>query len=315
MSNRFISKVIVTILFSAFFSNISAQKVLTKSEQEASNIIKYANLVIQMNNSCTESLSYYENTISTADQNAEKLKRNPNTQPFFVNCNVMSINKQEITKYESQMKAIQNFDEKDRISSLTKEAVNNTEKVGEWCSKISEYFSKGSYKTDDNMAQYPPMKDSLLYYVDLAYDNWHQASSLAAKAGDRAELILLKKSKIADFVIPMKTDLSSLKELLDLFKDKNVKTVVIKEKADLLSASINKNKDLTRKDLTKLGDIYYKEVYETFYRNCTNSLGNIISLCDKLDQQADGDQLNSLYSHASSSCGSAIEQYNTFINQ
>lgn len=282
----------------------------------ASKIIRMGNSVIDLSNDAVQTLDNYRNMVSTADNNVSRLKSNPNLSPYFVNYKIYNSDQRKNTEYAEASKLAPAFDEKaELISAMTKanadlaEVVKNSE-------ILSNYFSNKEYQSDADFSKYPALKDNTMSSVDKAFASWKAASQLASKAGDKAELLLLKDSKIADFVIPMKTDLIALKAVLVKVGDSQSDLSSLETEVSTLKASVDKNKDVSTKDIKKLSDLYYKEVYETFYRKCsqaTETLGKLVEILKS--GETDGNRLSSFYNNARVAYGDAVDQYNTFVSQ
>lgn len=282
----------------------------------ASKIIRMGNSVIDLSNDAVQTLDNYRNMISTADNNASRLKSNPNLSPYFVNYKIYNSDQRKNTEYAEASKLAPAFDEKaELVSAMTKanadmaEVVKNSE-------VLSNYFSNKEYQSDADFSKYPALKDNTVSSIDKAFASWRTASQLASKAGDKAELLLLKDSKIADFIIPMKTDLIALKAVFAKVGDQQSDLSALGTEIATLKASIDKNKDVSTKDIKKLSDLYYKEVYETFYRKCSQSTETLGKLVEILKSgEKDENRLSGFYNNARNAYGDAIDQYNTFVGQ
>lgn len=311
-------KLKLTFLASVLLMSIAAmsqQKTYTKAELDASNIIRLCNSVIELSNKNRTSADNYKSMLSTAESNMGKLKRNPNVQPFFVNYKNFQATFGDQKEYALAYKGAPDFAQKKQIADLITTADKNIENAVKWATAISQYFSEKKYLTDTDFVQYPPMQDSLTYYFQKGYTGWGEASRLASKAGNEAELVLLQKSKIAEFIIPMKSDLNGLEAIIELFNQETVDHEQIRKGISEVSKSINQNKDISTKDVKKLSDIYYKEVFQKFYTKSEEAIKEMNALNLEIETNPTSTRLNSLYSSAVSSYGNVVEAYNTFISQ
>lgn len=309
-------KILGLLTLSLFSFSANAQQKNSPAKVNASKIIRMSNSVIILNNENMDVIDSYKQIVVTADNNVKRLKNNDKAQVHFVNYKIYTPNQRSNAEYAEASKIAPAFDEKTALIETMTEANSNMTNMVKWSKALSDYFSNKEYLTDTSFENYPTLKDSTLFYVDKAYSSWRTASQLAATAGDKAELLLLKDSKIADFVIPMKTDLINLKTIFSKIGDPQSDLSSIENDITSLKASIEKNKDISSKDVKKLSDIYYKEVYMTFYSKCTQSVDTLGKLANMLkDGEKDGDSLSSFFASAQSSYGQAIEQYNTFIKQ
>lgn len=294
---------------------ISQQKTYTKAELDASNIIRLCNSVIDLSNKNRTSADNYKSMLSTAESNINKLKRNPNVQPFFVNYKNFQACFGDQKEYQLAYKGAPDFAEKKEISDIIIAADKNIGNAVKWATAMSEYFSEKKFLSDTDFAQYTPMQDSLTLYFQKGYTGWSAASRLASKAGNEAELILLKKSKVAEFIIPMKSDLNALEAIIELLNQDQSDSQQIRTDLSAVSKSINQNKDISTKDVKKLSDIYYKEVFQKFYSNSEETVKAIDALDVEIQSNPQSDRLQNLYSYVISSYRSAVEQYNTFVSQ
>ncbi|MBF0574505.1 hypothetical protein [Dysgonomonas sp. GY617] len=294
---------------------MSQQKTYTKAELDASNIIRLCNSVIELSNKNRTSADNYKSMLSTAESNLSKLKRNPNVQPFFVNYKNFEACFGDQKEYAAAYKGAPEFAEKKDIANTITLADKNIANAVKWATAMSDYFSEKEYLTDTEFAKYPAMQDSLAFYFQKGYTGWSEASRLASKAGNDAELILLQKSKIAEFIIPMKSDLNALEAILELFNQEAIDSELVKAGISAASKSIAQNKDISTKDVKKLSDVYYKEVFQNFYRKSEEALKAMDALNLELETNPKSDRLNNLYSSAMSNYRGVVEAYNTFIGQ
>ena len=293
-----------------------AQKKPTKAELDASKIIQYGNTVIELGNSYTQTLKNYESVLKSAENNLESVTKNPNLSPHFVNCNVISVKASQQTAYNTASKTVQAFPEKSDIDKFVNQGEKDIKSIGVWCTALSEYASKKEYKEDQDLVKYITIRDSLNFHIAQAYTSWMSASKQASIAGNRAELILLEGSRIASFIIPMKKDLNSLKDVFNMINTETPNIDAIKTVLAELKISIDKNKDTSTKDISKLSDIYYKEVYQTFYRKCSSAVESLNTVTSRLqEKEIDVNNINSWFGSASSDYNSAIEEYNKFVSQ
>lgn len=311
-------KVKLTFLASILMMSISVsaqQKTYSKAELDASNIIRLCNSVIELSNKNRTSADNYKNMLSTAESNIGKLKRNPSTQPFFVDYKNFAGCFGDQKEYQLAYKGAPEFAEKKDIANTIATANKDIDSAIKWATAMSEYFSQKTYLTDTDFAKYPAIQDSLSFYFQKGYNAWSTASALASKAGNNAELVLLQKSKIAEFVIPMKSDLNGLEAIMELFNQDQIDSNAIKAELANVSQSIATNKDISTKDVKKLSDLYYKEVFQKFYSKSEETVKYMTALNQELEANPKSDRLRSLYGYVTSNYRSAVEEYNTFIAQ
>lgn len=295
--------------------SLSAQKKATKTELEASNIISFGNSVINLGNSYSQTIGNFRSLLNTTDGNIDIYSKNPNRMLYAVNCAVNTVQQDQLTTYTKTLKPGLIFPEKEGIIESVNEGKKDIEELTRWCEQMKQYFSGKEYEKDSDFEKYVIMRDSFNYYIDKASKSWSNASQLASDAGNRAELLLLEKSPLASFVISMKKDLYALESIFKMFSNPTMTPDAIKAAITTLEESISSNENPQNKDFSKLSDIYYKEVFHTFYRNCASSANTLKSLANRLDNEKDPEVLNSWFRTAGSDYSKAIEEYNKFINQ
>lgn len=296
--------------------NVFSQKKMTRAELDASKIIQFGNSVIDLGNSYSQTLNNYQNMLSGVHNNMERISKNPNITPQAVKCGIITVQVRQQTAYSAALKAAPAFDEKADIEKYVSEGENDIKNISKWCAVLSSYISNKEFKDDTDFVKYKEINDSLISNLRKASISWRTASGLASDAGDRAELILLEGSPIASFVIPMKKDLISLNVIFNMFKTDTPDVNAIKSALGSLTESINKNKDISTKDMSKLKDIYYKEVYQTFYNKCLSTVKSLVTVTDRLqEKEPDADNINSWFGTASGDYGQAVEKYNAFVSQ
>lgn len=307
---------ILLLAFCTLSLTVQGQQKNSPAKMNASKIIRMSNSVIDLSNDAVQTISSYRSVVSTAEDNVTRLKSNPNQPPFFVNYKLYVPNQKKDAEYEQSSKLAPAFDEKAGLVSAMSSANADMAGMVKATEVLSNYFSNKEYQSDTDFSRYPALRDSVVSVIGRAYDSWRTASQLAAVAGDKAELLLLKDSRIAEFVIPMKTDLIALKAVLVKIGDQQSDLTLLSTDLETLKASVDKNKDISGKDIKKLSDLYYKEVYETFYRKCSQSVETSAKLVEILKGgEKDETRLSSFFNNARSVYSDAVDQYNTFVSQ
>lgn len=279
------------------------------------NVIKYANCVTELNNAYAEPLNDYRNLLMTCDRNIYLLMQNINRSPTSYDCKRLSPYQDEVYACKSKMDSIQPFREKNEIDRMVSRAENACLNVSTCCDRINTYFSQSQYKNDPDFAQYKILKEKMHSAVSQASAMWFEATQEATRVADAAEINLLQYSDKADFVVPMKTDISMFKDLMNSFGAGVIDYTKIRQKIQSLSGSINYNKNLSGKDLSKLSSSNYQMVYNDFYRHCADGVSYITDLTQKMEKNAEVDEIRSIFSKARSAYSSAVDTYNSFINQ
>ncbi len=302
--------------FLIFSIGLCAQKKkVIKPQPDASKIIQLSNSVIDLSNSYSKALENYKNIASSIHSNVEQLVKNPNLTPHAVKCD-LAVHPSIQTAYTTTLNTAPLFDEKMAIKKNVSEGENNIKSVNKWCTALSDYVSNKDFKDDKKLIKYNQINDSLLSNIEKSEISWRAAGHLASNAGNKAEIALLKNSPIASFVIPMKKDLIDLNAIFEMFQTKTPDVNTIKANLNTLKTSIETNKDISKKDTSKLKDVYYKSVYETFYRKCSSATESLNTVTDRLQEtKLDTNNIKSWYNSASSDYNNAVQSYNTFVSQ
>ena len=299
-----------------FSTILSAQKA-TQAELNASKIIDMTNSVVDLYNDYLRQLKKGREGLEKAENNIETLKENINRSAYSFNCNSIIIRSDYIEKYEKAGKAAPIFPEKTKIQAEIKYIQSNNNRLAEHCSALNNYFTKKEYKEDEGFAKYQPLYDSLYNaYKDLSA-SWSRAVNLSSEAGDRSELILLKKSPIAEFIIPMKTDLSAASKILEKFSEEEVDYETIVKDIDALKQDIEKHKSLTGKNVANLEKNSSKANYGGFYSsmeefvNIATTLEELMNPAKPYDKDSyREDRMNNNYSMLREKYNSLISSYN-----
>lgn len=298
-------------------AGIHAQKKkVTKPQSEASKIIQLSNSVIDLSNYYSNSIENYKNLLSSARSNVERVIKNPNLTPYAIKCDLTPVQPGTQNAYATALNNAPIFDEKEAIKKNVSEGENKIKSIDKWCTAMSTYMSNKDFKEDKKLVKYNQISDSLLSNIEKSEISWRTAANLASIAGNKAELVLLKNSPLASFVIPMKKDLNDLNAIFNLFQTKTPDVDAIKSALNTLQTSIETNKNINKKDTTKLKDVYYKNVYETFYLKCSSAAESLNTVTNRLqEKKPDTNNIESWFSSASSDYNEAVKSYNTFVSQ
>ena len=302
---------ILTVLLLSF-SSMTAQT----SEANASKIIDMTNHVVDMYNSYLNSLKKVRQGLEAADKSYEVLSENIERSAYSWDCAYITLRSDYREEFEKAAAAAPAFPEKANIQSGVKYVQDNTERLSKSCSEFREYFIKKEYKQDTDWKKYEELyKNMETAYTDLS-GMWSKTMKLAAEAGDRSELVLLKKSPIAEFIIPMKTDLSSAARLLDMFTEEEVDNAAIKKDIEALKKAVEKNKSLTGKNVANLEKYSSKPNYGGYYESMeefielATKLENLMDPANTMDEERRNQQIENTYSMINYKYNSLVENYN-----
>lgn len=310
-----ITATLLAILLSSLC--LMAQKA-TQAEINASKIIGMTNSVVDLYNSYLPHMKKVREGLSRAEQNIEVLAENINRSAHSWNCSYILMRDDQMNKYEKESKAAPTFPEKTKIQAQIKYIKANTDRLSNNCKALNDYFIKKQYKEDEGFKTYKVLYDSLeIAYKDIS-KSWSTAISLASDAGDRSEIVLLKKSPVAQFIIPMKTDMASASKILDKFTEDEVDYNAIVKDIEALRVSAEKNRDLKGKNVANLKKYSSEPNYGGFYKTMDDFIERAIKLEGLMNpekvQEDSGNELQSkiqtTYTMLRDKYTSLVETYN-----
>ena len=282
--------------------------------KKANNIIKYANSVVALNDVYTASLSNYQRVISIADQNISNI-RQQNYQLNLIGCNSMQLDQNKVLQLQADKDRIHPFAQKNELDRLVEQADNATQNLFYFCQQLDAYFAEGKYNQDVTFCQYGQLKNGFMNAVRHASVSWNNASQSSVSVANAAEIVLLKYNKQADFVVPMKMDITTFKNILIQFSSGNeLNQDLVNQQINQLENSLNLNKNLARENLSKLSNSSHR-LYEEFYQNCINGISGLRVLAQQVGQQKNQIEVQQAYSQIKPAYNAAVDAYNAFVKQ
>jgi hypothetical protein len=292
----------------------------TSAEVQASKVIDYTNEVIDLNNEQIKELKNYNRVLTEAERAMERISTGKYDSRFpapFSTQTTYRVQEGYFIKYDEAEKKAPVFAEKVEIIKLVANARETVNKLGVWSNKLGDYFTKKEFEKDEKYATYPVLVDSFKYYLSGSKKAWHAAVSKASDAGEAAEIIILKKSKIAQFIIPMKTNLKLLEnavdELYGLVNEDEISAdglATLKEHVTALSASLAKDKSVAGKNMALIN---HESDYTSFFEHgegCAKYISLIIEELSK--NEPNDDKLDSNFKMVKTEYDYVIKNYNYF---
>ena len=335
---------LIVTLISASFCGISAQSLKTptgKIEENPTAVLSYAKAVSEISDTYVKSLVYVDTVLMKAADNIRLLQKNAAGKPDLIDCSAMIIDKQTLVQYQSKIKSAPEFPEKNVLNENVSQGMTYYDKVVVSCNNVSDYFSKGLYRDDKEggYKKYLGLLDSVFGNIRNVHVRWAKASMLSAEVQEKASTIILQKSKIGEFAIPMKDDLAALDEMFKMYSLEFVDLNSVISVSNTLQNSIDRNRMPIGKDLNKLSDPSYKDVYDAFYNDLQTSLSSLrvalekksaissdMLIVDMMNPEAEhekkssGPQINvdgmgEDYATAREAYHSAVEKFDHFVKQ
>jgi len=311
-----LSIVVLTLLLSSIC--LTAQK-QTQAEINASKTINMTNTVVDLYNNYLSNIKKVREGLQRAEENIEILKENINRSAHGWNCTNMILHDDMVISFEKACTVAPAFAEKAKIQAEIKYAKANGERLSNHCKALNDYFNKKEYKEDEGFAKFQPLYDSLYNVYKDVSKSWLNAVNLASEAGNKSELVLLKKSPVAEFIIPMKTDLSAVSKLIDMFTEEEADFNAIQKDIEALKISVAKNKSLTGKNVANLEKYSNKLNYEGYYQSMDEAieiaakieeLMNPDKVKDGMNEQRVQDEIENKFSMLNWKYKSLVESYN-----
>lgn len=312
MTTIYLRKSLLLALMSFLSVFLFAQN-YTEDAKKMYNIIKYANSVVALNDAYTASLANYQRIVSTADQNISNISQR-NYQLNYIDCNSLQVDQSKIAQSQSEKNSVTSFTQKAELDRLVSQAENATQNIYYFCQQLDAYFAQAWYNQDANFSRYDELKNGFVNAVRHASMSWSNAAQSSVGAANTAEIAVLRYSKMADFVVPMKTDITAFKNILNQFSSGNdLNYYQIYQQINQLESSLNANKNLSGKNISKLPDSSYQRTYEDFYQNCLNGVYGLRMFAQQMEQQRNQYEIQNTYSQLQSSYSAAANAYNAFV--
>ncbi len=279
------TKTIIALSLLLLSSGARAQ---TMTDANASKLITLVNTVIDISNKYLDQYQYYQNRLDDGEIYRERIQAGNYNSSFSINLNgsdAFPIAVGYYNKYDEALKAVPaTMKEKKEIETAVNSAKASVAGLEKWSKAMKDYYSKKTFE-GDQFAGYATVRDSLGFYLDNTRKAWRKAAGIASDAGDVAEVQLLKKDPISQFLIPMKTDLSSLKKVVDHFYETtdgdDPDYSEVKKEIAALQASAAKNKSTSGKNLSLLS---HESYYTSYYDDMETCAANLLTLIGELEK-------------------------------
>lgn len=300
---------------------------LTKAS--ASKIIEMTNGVVDIYNDQIREIRDVEDCLDRFEKTIEAVSENPNTSAHGASCNNIRVLRNDLVdKMKSKAKLAPAFAEKTEIL----DGVDNLNKEFELakvrCQNVQNYFSTKKYKEDDeNYSTYSALIDTFV----VSYKNINtilgNTMDLASNAGDRAELVVLKTHPLANIIIPMKTNLSAVSQLMSKCRQDEPNAEEIKAAVADIRKKIEKDKVMTPAIKTALkkthnGESQFNYFYQYTgeamekadkfleYLDPNTKITDIDHVFNETEQDARNRHLKNRYNDLKSYYGYMVDAYN-----
>ena len=243
--------------------------VATGPADEASRIIEYTNLVVDMANSHN---SYLKNILSNTNQIEFGLKNPKNLYafagvitPHIMRAGLRNMNGVTIDKPVGELGKENQTYFKTQIAQY-----NSTfEKLQDDYKLLDDYVKAQDYKDDKGTKGYL-LIDTIRNTVQKLYTGKIVLMKKVNELADAAEVVVLKDSPLKEYIIAMKTDMKNFRSFVDLLANHGNDYIKISDKVQAsyknLEAAQIKNANLNIDNAKKANkDAEYKRFYESFH--------------------------------------------------
>ncbi len=270
-------------------------------------IAHYCNSVKQLFNSYNNALEVYSSNLSNTQALLKEYKKNPARRPYYLSCKEeFLIHHKTIAKLKDEILNPPPFlpHQKVIVTNL-KKSFDHFNIISENCSKMSSYVSSKTYLKEDDFKTYNNLYKSSRFSYFECVESFTKVFKYLNKLAVSSEPEIAKTDPVNQWIGPMKKDLKTAGKILDyLFDGKND---MLKRLAIVEENQMESKKDTQKKDLKALKDIYYRSVYEDFYREYERYIKLIRSKAESDNQKVSLSPLLIGYNDM-------VESYNKLIN-
>ena len=268
----------------------TAKKTTTASapltKVSAGKIIDMTNGVVDIYNDQIGEMKDIRDCIDRFEKSIETVAENPNRSTHAANgSGIRAMRNDLLEKFRAKAKLAPAFAEKAEIQSnidmLEKEFVT----VKERCNTVYDYFKNKKFTEDDkDFSNYVALRDTFIASYVKINDLFARTMKLSSAAGDRAELVILKTHPMANVIIPMKTNLSAVKNVMALCREEKPDAEAIKAEVAAIRKSLEKDKVMTAAMKTSLKKSHNGEdIFNRFYEYVGGAMDKTDNFLEYLD--------------------------------
>ena len=292
----------ITVLTVLFFTTSALMAQITMAN--SSKVIEMTNFVNKMYNSYISNMDKVRHGLNISYENMEALHKNKGATIYSWDCADIALRSDYKEAFQKSIKSAPSFPEKAEIQSQINYAEQYNEYLSDCCKALNDYYTKQEFKDDKNWAKYQKLYTELATaYTDMS-KIWKKTIDLATDAGDRAELVTLKRNPISEFIIPMKTDLISARKIMNMYVGDYFDNSTMKKSVADLKRNIVKSRSLNgKRNISFLNKYNKKSAFSDFYKRMDAFLKVAVALeTTYVPQQGDNNNLSLL-----------INEYNSLI--
>jgi hypothetical protein len=292
-------------------------KAQNKADLKTVQLIRLSNAVIKLSNLYLDKYEEYNDMLKYGNRLYEQLKNNADPQPVtFAGSGSFPVDLAMYIEYDEAMADIPNkTEEKQLIAAAVKTAKEHVVSLEKWGKDMKRYFESRTFDRDRFLG-YFIICDSLEHYLHQTRSAWKAASRTASEAGEEAEMKLLKKKPLAPFIIPMKNDMKSsrniLNDLYDMAIESSPDYIALKTSLNIFRSYLDRHRDLSRKNISSIAP------HITFYVDYYNKMDRLADMLDALlnellQANRNVDRINALYRDVDRCHNEAVDSFNDFV--
>lgn len=277
---------LIIVFISASFCGINAQDKKgpgVKTEGDAVAVLSYTKAIAEITDAYGKALTKVDTVLMAVIENIQIAQKKVAGKPSLIDCSVLNFDKQITAQYQSQIKSGPDFPKKNEIIENMNKSMFYYNQIVADCNNFSKYFSKESYKNDEGYKIYLGIFDTINRNIKWVHVHLAQTSILSEAVQESANMEILQNSPIGEFAVPMYNNLKLLGELFKMYSMEFVDINNVTSISNAIQNSIYQNKSANGKDLNKLSNPSYKDLYDSFYNNLQTSLFLIRNALEKKD--------------------------------
>lgn len=290
---------------------------LIAAQNKSQEIINFTKDVSNLISYYSEVVGYYQSRPPyMSEYNIQLLKQNKDATLYYIDPQSTTEKEDNKSNIFSQLQNRDiTFPEKDDLIESINTAITKTNEVKNNCNILSKYFSNKEYLDDSSFSSYQMKITNYQQSVIDAYELWRKASSLNDEIKDNTETNLLKTKKISSFIIPMKEDMDDLKLIVNQVYSQDFSVIILKMDVNNLDTLVEIHKKTANKDITKLKDPSYLDVYNRFYDNMSDCNNTVEKIIECVENKNFSSTLDNLLDKLNEQYNKVIEDYKLFASQ
>ncbi|MEN9918175.1 MAG: hypothetical protein RL662_611 [Bacteroidota bacterium] len=306
---------LIAIFSYGILLSVKAQYKRSEADIKASNTILFCNTTIEMGKNYQKLLKNYDNTIAETKQVMKELKENATIRVETVPCYDLSLPNKATADYEELCTLVTDFNSRYLIINTVEKAKKQNLTLTQHCNELHEYVNTCTFSKEADFERYDSLCYNLEHEVYNVWETWLEASRVASNVGGKYELLFLSRSKIGEFVVPMRKGMLILNDILHAIQYDQIDYDDVRQQLMFLEDVAIMDSNTSKKKKSKLKDKSYEVVYADFYMHYTETVAKLTELVDMLQSNSANLSRNEQYQAVNRNYKLAVQQYNIFAQQ